>query len=403
MKNHETLFDIDKLILLQIALLAADFFLTSNPYYAAHSGLGITTMEFAIHIGWLTVITLILVWYEVIKRGFKWKDTFLILFFIVLLSIQIFKYGNLFSVVFPYFSILGLFFFSRLSKTFIDWTFVSRFIWFLFLLGVILALLRPEVWGVINISFSREYRGEIVFNDMLGISFIASVLLGSYAIFEKKYFIIFLVLILFYSSFGSRRYLLLMLPTLLVVLFFYAKKAFISIRSFIWLAITFFVLFILIYVFGDKVIAFAFSENRGDISTGRTELWAYYWRIFLDHPFLGNGPRIEIPGYLVAQSEVSGALAYLTKFGLFFFLWQIFMVLIALKKAISFLLNSKLNSNETFIPLVVIAGTPLYLIEGIYSVMDPAGMLFWYSVFKIVNDKHYSAKKTENYSKILKN
>ena len=381
MKNSRLNFGMEFILMVQILLLAMEFFCTQNPYLAFHSGMGMTEDALFFHLGSITTISLILIW----MSGFfylKKSDIFVIVVFGVLFCIQLFEYGNPFSIAFPYFSLFGLKLFSRNSRAEIKWDKVFLPVFLLFLLGLFLAVLKPGVWGSPVFEFLRNRRGELTFNDMLGLNFLVTTLFVYKSWKNPIYIIGLITLFIFLASFGSRRYLLLVLPglffSILRYLFYLKGRSYLA----FYFGISICVLLILISLGYLEEIYNYFPGERGDISTGRLELWGYYWNLFLSHPFIGNGTRIVVPGYFVAETEVGGLLAYLTKFGIIFTSWQLFHIFPSLKSSLCRMLVRKEDSN-LFFYIVVIVGSPLYFFEGIYSVMDPAGMLFWYSIFKI--------------------
>lgn len=370
-----------KALNVHIFLLVLVFFLTENPFIASHGGRG-SEESFAFHLGWISILPVLMLAQKIPANVLRFRTVILALFFSVIAIFQYNRYGYGFSISFQY---ATLFLVYLASQNEVQDRLPDGSIWLYFilaLLGAILAVLKPGVWGSISFAFARDERGEFTLNELTGLTYVTLVLIAAKSIREKKWILVYMLVTLLYSSFGSRRYLLLTIPGLILLLSNQIRKQLLSKGKFIIGVGVVAALIMVFSIFYHKVSQYAYSEHMGDLSTGRFDLWRFYWDKFCEHPIMGAGTRIEVPKYFIAETEVGGLLYTLAKFGIVLTLWQLYHIIIAVKFSFKEVYKSPDFSEGVFM-MVVLLGTPLYFIEGLTNVLNPAGLIFWYCTFKV--------------------
>lgn len=148
----------------------------------------------------------------------------------------------------------------------------------------------------------------------------------------------------------------------------------------------------------DETIDFTRTEYSNDVSNGRINIWRSGWEIFTENPIFGVSPR-NIPNYclehhpesIIVKSQKkyfqvhSFYLALLTSTGLVGFIAFITFLILAAKKALSYILSNKTNKRNYFIVVACLLCSLLFLLSGVLqleivftNIISTA--LFWISM-----------------------
>ena len=165
-----------------------NFFLTKNPYTASHSGLimpdGVAisySMLFSPSL--LASISLLITYLIICRLSFRISLAICAWLFFSFLSgfVNGVMFFRPFTYIFDGFSLLLIGSLALCERTKSLDRSLLLILWFISiatLIGIILSLIRPSVWGVFQFGFSREVRGENVFGNMIGSALIPALAVG---------------------------------------------------------------------------------------------------------------------------------------------------------------------------------------------------------------------------------
>ncbi|WP_070328414.1 hypothetical protein [Exiguobacterium aurantiacum] len=377
-------------------LMIVNFFLTPNPYAALHSGKAgyqslVHSTSFFINPAIILLISLLIVWSIVDKKAIFDIRILLLISLMWISSL----YNNLIvssfttlaydSIVFLLVSIFALnlqknkdgqnFTFKTLNKVLIIITFIV-------ILGFILTLLKPNVYGYLPFEFSRLSRGEVTLWNITSVFLIYTTLsIIAYRKFKIKVylFISFFILIIIASTMTRSLILLTVLPFLIYV-FFLSKpivKALFVLLSILFISI--------IFKIGITNFLMTGLDSAGNFSleiflNGRLELWSFHFNEFWKSPFLGNGVGFMKESFYSADavSEV-GLLLFFSEKGLFYGLLISYFLLTALFRSIK-ILSGKSNSNSTdlqlFMAIIFLTMLPNFL-QDYGRILNIEDAIFW--------------------------
>lgn len=378
------------LVFISGALSAINFFLTPNPYTAAHSGsiapdgvvisLGMTispmltaAASIAITYVWVCGFTL-----RINAATVAWS-------FFALLSGLI--TGVLWERPLTYifdiasFTLIASLVLAERSRD-LDKSLelVLRFILIMTLIGMVLSILRPSVWGAFQIGFSREARGENVFGNLMGAPLLPALAIGLKSLPIQLRAFSFGVGALSQLSSGSRTFTFLAFAPL--ILYAICRKRGLSRAATVVALLSIFAVILL-----ENPDSFIFRDD-GQFSveatlTGRYDLWTYYWHNFMSAPIFGHGVFLldrvsDYYGY--ATSEIGllkvaaeyGGLAALVKFG----------VVIAAALAAGFtLFRANARPYQLVLALYLLPAVPNFILQSQTRYGGVVDYLFWYSAF----------------------
>jgi hypothetical protein len=385
---------------IQCLLLLFDFFLTANPYSANHSGhsgseTGIVAYSYFIQTNLITAVSIFCAYFYLNKLKLVlplFPLYFAIwIFFSGTLNHGIFEYTKsyFYDAILPfllagiaYHDFRGIYNPEKLRILF----------WGIFgyvLLGCILALIKPKIWGYLPFAFSRVERGE----NSLAFLNAAHIMLPAMALsissLSKGLRLFVFVFMLFLALSVMTRTLIVYSISPLLIYVFIRKKGITSyILKFLALGACYIGFLFLI----DSILLSSSKQSVLEASlTGRYELWEYYWKQLWESPFIGKGafmlasPTSSYRG--LANSEI-GLLKTATEYGIPAAILQLALVILADISAFRILTNNKSNDLEILTSLLAITLTIEFLIQDHYRILSTENFVFWYSVFFLVFQRY---------------
>ncbi|MDR3368609.1 MAG: O-antigen ligase family protein [Rhodoferax sp.] len=276
---------------------------------------------------------------------------------------------------------------------------LKKFLYFVLIItiaGIFMAILRPNIWGFLPISFSRTDRGEIITLGFTGGAAVLPILafIVKNISFSLRILILILSLGLTLSS-GSRTFLYFLISPALIYVFFNTSG-----RKRIYLSIfTFVILFLFLYDYKDILL----NTNERDLNTtenslnGRGILWLFYWNKFLESPFFGQGAFLLNTfsnSYAGEATSEIGVLKSAAEYGLLLASCQIIVVLLAVANSFKLLKTKNSNEIEIFASYYIILSFPYFIFESLSRINTSNAYFFWYLVFFIYfRQNHYSKNK----------
>lgn len=367
--------------------MTMNFFLTPNPFSAAHSGragLG-TSDSFFITPAYIVLLSLFLP--LIVQRKIILDYKMIIAVFLLILSgiyteailsnsktyvyniLSFLTVGSLAVVSFINRGI-GEFNVLKLAKT----------LTFILVFGILLAVIFPLRYGYLPFEFSRVTRGEITFWNITGVLILyPTVAILAYKKHKVKIFIVIsLLMTLIILSTATRAHVVMSLLPFIIVLFLNAKPVY-------KLLVTIFTLPVL-PLFHRPIIAFFSGQNANysyDITNGRFELWSYHFEAFLASPLFGNGAffKERAGNYFgLAQSEI-GPLLWLSENGILFGSVMVIFLIKAIHIALRLLKKGKgITDTEFFFSVVFLSMLP-NIVQTFGRVLNVEDLIFWFSVF----------------------
>jgi hypothetical protein len=132
------------------------------------------------------------------------------------------------------------------------------------------------------------------------------------------------------------------------------------------------------------------SSDQKDLTTGRSDLWAYYIKYFLQSPIYGNGAYFADNAkdyYGTAHSEI-GVMRWFAEYGAFYGFFIVGLCIYALICVVNVVRkHPKLvgeNPQFVFVGIMLFACFPAFIIERIFALQSPDGFLFWYGIFYVI-------------------
>jgi len=252
---------------------------------------------------------------------------------------------------------------------------------FIFALSVILALLRPNIWGYLPFQFSRESRGEVTLAAMTGALIITPCLIFSMnKISFLNRILLFIPILIIVASTATRSVLVSTMIPLILFSMFRLNSG----RRIFYVILIILLLFIIYTFIGDIFILEKSNSTVLEATlTGRADLWSYYWFKFIKAPFLGHGSFLleRALNYTGEAFSEIGLLKTAAENGIFAAALQLFAVLFACVSAVRSLRNKYSSSIELFTSLLVLAITPNFILQDHSRILNSTDFIYWYSVF----------------------
>lgn len=397
-----------------LILMTINFFLTKNPYSAYHSGsIGnkskIISKYFFISPAYLILLAALIVFFMNIRKENVYKvfvgKIYLLLLLIFLIISGIITNVIFFKVQTYMYDIVMIFLVVILAysdvknkKKFYNIDGIKKILKisiFVFILGIVLAFLKPNIYGILSIKYSRIYRGEITYWLVSGLPLIfPTLLLLSYEKTRYKILIVLYsvyVIIIFFT--GARALLISSLIPFLV--YFYIKNK--NMRFLFLLLIPIIISMSKKYIFLDYGL-----DNLDKILNGRFDLWKYHFEAFLSSPILGNGAFLleRSQNYKgIAKSEI-GILKWFSENGIVFGSFMVFLSLRAIKKVIIYSIKNyeKIKMMDKIL-FIIYLSIFLNILENYSRILKFDDFLFWYITFYLnIQNFNYlkRGKKNEN-------
>jgi len=378
------------LVFISGALSAINFFITPNPYTAAHSGsitpVGVfISVSMLIHPMLIAMGSLAITYFKLSGFTFRINAATAAWSFLALLSgfVNGVLWGRPLTYIFDVssFILMGSLVLAERSRNLDEsMELVLRFIVAATLIGMVLSILRPGVWGAFQIGFSREARGENVFGNLLGAALLPALAIGLKNLPIRYRAFAYCVGLASQISSGSRTYTFLALVPLVIYVIFRR-------RGIARIATLAGVLLLLVVVLAGNIDKFIFSDG-GKISleatlTGRYDLWTYYWQKFLSAPVFGHGVFLldrvkDYYGY--ATSEI-GLLKVAAEYGALAALVKFSVVMTATVAAISAVLRADTRPYQLVLALYLLPAVPNFILQSQTRFGGVGDYFFWYSVF----------------------
>ena len=378
------------LIIISGALSAINFFLTSNPYTAAHSGTitpdGVfVSLSMAINPLLLAIFALVATYIKV--SGFTLRINAVSAAWAILAVSSGLVNGVLWQRPLTYifdissFMLIASLVLAENSKS-LDES-LELVLWFIVtvtLIGLALSIMRPNVWGVFQIGFSRDARGENVFGNLLGTAMLPALAIGLKNLPLRTRSFAFCVGVLSELSSGSRTVTFLAFAPLLIYLVF-RRKGIIRIAT---LAVII-VIVTMVLISNKENILF---REGGQISveatlTGRYDLWTYYWQKFMSSPLFGHGVFLLNGArdyYSTATSEI-GLLKVAAEYGGLAALVKLGVVMTAAVAAASAVIRADTKPYQLVLALYLLPAIPNFILQAQSRYERIADYIFWYSAF----------------------
>lgn len=382
-----------------------NFFITSNPYSALHSGragkeAGVISKEFFINPAYIVIIVGIII---VIKQGkiiINDKIIMLIMMMILsgintrtLLSYPITYIYNAISIVL----IFTISYLTYKEKRINNYIFITNIATVLLIIGYILAFLRPNIYGIIVYKISRMARGEISLHIVLGLNIVyPSLCILAMDIYKKKKYMLFYFLLLLINIFAFNRSnsFMIVFPWLIYAIL---RKQNINKIKYI------FIILLLILSMKNKFINF-FSLGNSTFSkselililNGRYELWMYHIQKFYEHFIWGNGPNFlnRYSDYTGRASSEVGLLACFSQYGIIYGGIIIMLILNGIVQAVKIVKNrNNIEIMDLFCSYVFLTCS-INLYESFSRIVLFSDILFWFSLF-------YLNFRKPNFNKII--
>jgi hypothetical protein len=379
---------------------ALNFFLTANPYSAYKGGLlaldtHLQSDTFFLHNGLVMTISLLLAWGLASRTVFYSPVVTLGLGALVLASLF---NGTLEmrpqSVGFDFTTMLltSMLAFqdaqnkNRMPLNQLFWT-ASAFT----ILAIILAVVRPGIWGVVQFDFSRQYRTELIFAALM-----AAPLLMSISFFAAAYRTLSIPALLWVAALilpvagGNRTEIIIVLTPALLLVFLHLRGAARLILGVFLVA----VIVVSVWYFSVAAIELADIELADDsaiaadvVSGGRLGLLAAHLQAFANSPIVGAGAFFlddVVFTDLRAASEVGVARSF-SEYGI---VWGLFQLGIAASASVisvrALRRREAIDPTLRLLALLVLTLLPHFLIHGFSRILTVADFLFWYAVFRLV-------------------
>lgn len=376
--------------------MGVNFFLTVNPYAAHHSGGAVRWMEthssnWALHVGILMTSAVIITSIVIVRYLSLTSISMFAVAGILIISSGIassairsfpLSYGfNAFC-----FAGVGLIAFNDARKfCYFNGRRFITLVLLAYILGIILALIRPEIWGWIPFEFSRSLRGEVTFASIMALPLILTTGLVAFKQTRTLLFVLVIAsLAIVEFSFSTRKTIwMIIFPVVVGIAFWGLNRSFIPNRK--QKAITILVVFFYFFAFFISiylVVGYFSQPELEAFLNARLPLWQFHWQLFLEKPLFGVGifPTQRFLYSGKAFSEI-GLLAAFSGYGLLFGFFQVFVVLRALKRSVAVLLYDSKSELAKFCGLVVIIIIPWWFFGECWRIINALDLLFWYSVF----------------------
>lgn len=379
--------------------MGVNFFLTANPYAAHHSGgaarwTEIHSSSWALHVG-ILMSSAVIITFILIVRYLSLTSVSMF----AVAGILIISSGIASSIIWSFPLSYGFNTFCFVGIGLIAFNDARKFRYFngrrfitlvllAYILGIILALVRPGIWGWIPFEFTRSVRGEVTFASIMALPLILTTAFVAFKQTRTLFFslIIASLAIVEFSFYTRKTIWMIIFPVVVGIAFWGLKRWFMpkhlqKVTTILIVFFYFFAFFITIYL---VVKHFSQPELEAFLNA-RLPLWQFHWQLFLEKPLFGVGifptERFFYSGK--ADSEI-GLLAAFSAYGLLFGFFQVFVVLKALRRSVAVLLYDSKSELAKFCGIVVITIIPWWFFGGCWRILNALDLLFWYSVFYLV-------------------
>lgn len=369
-----------------------NFFITPNPYAALHSG-GVAldslvrSKTFAIQSNIITIGCIFFTFVYCNRK--KIVIPFLPLSFAFIILLSGFVNGVLLSRSVTYlYDCIAFLMIAAIAKYDTAKFFSSRYLHkiyiaalFMFGFSVVLALLRPDIWGALPFKFSRDSRGEVTLAAMTGaLAMLPSLIFSQHTASFTKKMVFFLPILIVIASTATRSVLASMLIPLILFSMFRlrAVQRILALASIIFLVTLFYIVIGNIFIL-EKTNSTVLEATL----TGRAELWSYYWFKFISSPYFGSGSFLLERSLNYTGDAISeiGLLKTAAENGVFAAALQLFAVLFACVSAVRSLRNKYSTAVELFTSFFVLAFTPNFILQDHARILNSTDAVYWYSVF----------------------
>ncbi len=376
-----------------------NFFLTPNPYSANHSGdaarwADVHSITWVLHAGMFMALAILS---ALFLRGRRISLRKPALLFLVMISMWMLASGIVSTAIwiFPHtyvfitFTFVGVAIvgFNDVKKTCeFNGRRFFQLVLVLYAIGVLMAIVRPGIWGWVPFQFSRAVRGEITLASILALPLLLGT--GFVAFKRSRTFVLGLVTVLLMVvefSFVTRRTMwLISFPFFIGTVFFVIREYLIP--SHLRKVSVVFVTGGFVLVFLCIALGVVFVLGQDDLIVflnARLTLWHWHWSLFLQEPFWGSGvfPLLRFPGYSGSADSEVGVLAAFSQFGIGFGLFQVGLVFRAIIRSVSTWLYRTDNEFDKFSGLVVLTMVPVWVFGGSWRILNAYDLVFWYCVF----------------------
>ena len=394
------------ILFISIILYSLIFFLTGNPYSAFHSGKTgyASNYRSSSFIFNPSVVLLIILLFTFLFYWIKYRKVFVSKIAITFLFLMLFSTclnkGVILETSTVIYNVISILLASSLALyqiKFYDCSNINNIkrtmhlILLLLIFGLILAYIQPNRYGLINLDFSRELRGEITYWLVLGLQIWGVVLsLTLFCTSHKKIYILVICFILFFQLAFANRMAIISLGFPIMIYFLFIEK---SSTKLIFLI---FGLFIVV-LYWDEILSIFMIGNNSDIDTilnGRLPLWTYYIDQAVRNWYCGGGVNlstsIEYTGNAV--SEI-GVLKWFGEYGIFVGSLQLYLIIKAIKKGIIIIKyelkkeRKKINYTSLVLCFYYISCFVPFLLESHSRILNTTDFFAWFSMYYIINKK----------------
>lgn len=390
------------ILFLLFFLNTINFFLTSNPYRAIHSGRTAYESAYTGSSFWISPAYIVLgvsmicaVWLLIKNRSIlidKIHLTFSFSFVIAsLINGSVFSSPvsflyNLLMYIITFVLASTIAVFHETENTINDESIIrfNNIILLLVAIGILFAYIQRDRYGVINFGFSRRTRGEITYWLFLGLHVIA--IASSLTAYVKyrliKYLVPAAIVLLFQLAFANRMGIVYIVVPLFVYLLFGTKA---SKRILVLIVVVFLVL-----VFWEELLALmgietGISTSYVSFMNGRSVLWGYCLDELKKHLFFGAGLNITSQASYTggAVSEV-GLLKLFAENGVFVGILHVLMLGIGIYHAVNVIRLSKMKEMDTldlFCAFYIISCFIPIIFESHSRILNITDFLAWFSMY----------------------
>lgn len=267
--------------------------------------------------------------------------------------------------------------------------------------GFFLALLRPEIWGYLPFSYSRDDRGEDTYATMMG----ASTLLPPLALSVSgvRLFIrysAFLIAAVVSISTATRTH---------IALTFFPLLIYLAVVRRVWYARALVVILLAAISLNWQALSDIFILHQNGLSTvestltGRLALWQFYWNKFIEAPIFGNGAFLlqradTYQGY--AKSEI-GILKTAAEYGIISAFIQAAIVICAAVAAFEIMKTKSKDPMSLFVSLSFISAIPNFVLQAGSRILTTEDFVFWFGAFWLMY-RHWPKLLTEGVIKFAR-
>ena len=388
-----------------VILCTINFFVTANPYSAYHSGRAgyesnFISIGFRINPAGLLLGSLIIIsGYNIIKYGKIICSKIGLFFCFLILLVSLGNMGVISETKTVIYNILSIMLtsiliaFSHQETTVINEVGIKKLYYFITILllgGIIFALMFPNRYGIINIDFSRNARGEITYWLFIGLQIWSVVIaLTMYYRHRKKLYLIPIVIVMFFQlAFANRMAIIVITIPLLVYIFTLGNK---NEKILLIMCIVGIIGF-----FGNDLINMFFLGNSFDITTfsnGRFPLWSFYISEMKKHWLCGAGPNLSSSSFYLgsAFSEI-GVLKWFGEYGIVVGGFQLCCIIVAFIKSLKLLKNisknyMEINYTDLIMSFYYIACFVPFLLESYGRILNLTDFFAWFSMYYILEKK----------------